>query len=1063
MRIWCVRRTELALGLLLVPAGLAAQGVSGAALQGVLTGRNGQPIVDAVIEVSNLGNGARWQATTRSSGRYYLDNLVVGGPYQVEARAVGYRSNRQSGIYLSLGQRLTLDLLLDAAVFQLDTVTIRGIPDARINAGRTGPSQSVSESTLTRLPVAGRNFSLLALLSPQVTLSPSGGLSITGQPDRLNGLQIDGSTNNDLLGGSALGGVGTPGQDLGARSLSLEAIQELQILTAPFDVRFGNFAAGLVNAVTRSGTNRWEGSLFGFYSGGHLIGPTLDGDRDGEFLIEEMGLTLGGPVVRNRAAFFLNAGLQRGSLPDISPKIGTDTTGGADSAETGIRLASVRRFQDILRNQYAVNPGSATGEFPLEVPARNFFGKLSVQLGVNSRLELSHDYAHTAPDILGCRGAPDGPYCLTSSGFSVPFTLNTTHLEWSHSSGTGLTNQLVLTRLKSHRVCLPNSDFVQLLVNADRGQLMAGETFGCGGDRTTQHLLELTDNLSFTAGAHRITLGTHDERIRIPSFNGVEYFFNAQWEFQSLDSLEQGLPIRYSATLRSPQRPRGPLSNLAVNLLGLYAQDQWIPLRGLTVTAGLRVDVPYIGTEPVKNPALETILGIDNTRTPSGNPLWAPRLGFSYDLRGNGSSFLRGGIGLFAGRPPLKWFDDVYSHTGLEAIQLYCTDSEVPTFVIDTANQPTSCAVGGPLPTAAQVNVFDPHFRFPRNLKVALGWDRRLGWDVVGTVDLTYTRAIDQYDLLDLNLQPPIAAPGEGGRLMYGAIDSFGFATPARLDPAFGPVMLIRNSASNHAFTGTVQLQKSLGAGATVQLSYTRTQSKDRFSPVSDNTVDDLNGPALDGSLDHRELRTSVFDVPHRVTLLLAGNLPFGIRAALFYEGSSGTPFTYQVAGDANGDGMEDDIVYVPRDLRPGGDISLADFDENSGTNVPAAPATYDRMARRIAREPCLRAARGRIMARNSCRTPWTTLASARVSTMLHLGGHSAEVTLDVFNLLHLFDRDWGLVRGNDDRLLGLVGYDTVRGRGLYQLLDPRRFIDLGASRWRMQLGMHYNFSTPAP
>jgi hypothetical protein len=294
---------------------------------------------------------------------------------------------------------------------------------------------------------------------------------------------------------------------------------------------------------------------------------------------------------------------------------------------------------------------------------------------------------------------------------------------------------------------------------------------------------------------------------------------------------------------------------------------------------------------------------------------------------------------------------------------------------------------------------------------------------------------------------------------MYGVIDTFGFATPARRDPAFGPVMLIRNSAGNHAITATAEVQKRLESGFEFRVSYSYTRSRDRFSPVSDNTVDDLDFPPLDGSLNQRRLRTSLWEVPHRITVLVAGDLPLGIRAALFYEGSSGTAFTYQVDGDANADGLNDDIVYVPQDVRPGGDVSLAEIDQNTQTIVAASPAEYDRLARFIEHQPCLRASRGRIMPRNSCRAPWTDLTWARLSKLFQqANGHSVEVTVDVFNLLHLLDRDWGLVRGSDDRLLRLVGYDQANGRGLYQRVDVHDVTDEGSSRWRIQMGARYRF-----
>ncbi len=1060
-------RRQILIGTALVcwlrTASLAAQGVTGAAIQGRVTGLDSTAIEDATVLVTNASNGERWQAVTGAKGRYYLEQLSVGGPYLVEIRAIGYAPARRTGVFVALGQRLTADFTLGPAVLELETITVRADVDPLINAGRTGPAQSVAESTIARLPVRGRDFSQLALLSPQVVLSPNGGLSIAGQPDRLNSLQIDGATNNDLLGSSLLGGVGTPGQNLGARTLSVEAIKELQIISAPFDVRFGNFAAGLVNAVTKSGTNRFEGSLSGYFSNRELTGKDSEGSRGADFETRELGVTLGGPIVRDRAAFFLDAGIQHFVFPEDYPLIGSDTTGGADSVGTGIRYASAVRFQDILRNTYGVDPGDA-GAFPLSATPRNLFGKVTVQLGVNSRLELSHSYVHSDPSLVISR-QDFGIYTLTSRVFALPVTTNATRLNWTTSFGGRFTNELTAARLRESSQCSPASAFPVIDVHADAGTLSAGSAcipaINQPGGPDGQNLLEVTDNLALVSGAHRLTLGTHDERIRISSLPFLDYFFRTHWSFGSLDSLEQGLPSEYSATLRSPTRATGPLSDLNVNQVGAYLQDQWNPGRRLTLTAGLRLDVPFVSRSPAFNPTLLSELGIDNTRTPSGHILWSPRLGLNYDLAGDGATFLRGGIGMFAGRPAYKWFVAVDAHSGLEAIDLFCTGDSVPSFTIDPANQPSTCA-GGVVPSTPLVNVFDPAFRFPRNLKVALGADHRFPGGVIGTVDLLYTQGIDQYDLVDLNLQPPsVVAGGEDNRVMYGSVDASGEATPSRWSGEFGPVIQVRNARGNQAVVITAQLQKRFANGTEIGGSYTYGRSRDRLSPGADNTDGDVDFTPLDGTLESRSITTSLWEVPHRVTLLATANLPLDIRLSFFYEGRSGTSFSYGVVGDANADGFpNDDIVYVPRDVRPGGDVSLAVLDEAAGTFVPAAAAEYDKLDRFIEDEGCLREQRGRIMGRNSCRNPWVNNTNLRFSKVFRtLPGQSMELMLDVFNFLNLLDGDWGLVRGVEGTgLLELVGYDAARGRGIYNLAIPRHAVDGDASRWRMQLGARYVF-----
>jgi hypothetical protein len=1053
------------LGILLTAATAAAQGVTGAAVHGQVTGPADAPIVEATVLVTNGSNGARWETRTGPQGRFYLEHLSVGGPYRVEVHAVGFAPAERGGIVLGLGQRLTADFALSRLAYELPEVIVAVGVDPLINAGRTGPAQNISESTMARLPVAGRDFGQLALLSPQVVRTrPSGlsftggGLSIAGQPDRLNALQIDGATNNDLLGSSFLGSIGTPGQGVGARTLSVEAIKELQVILAPFDVRFGTFAAGLVNAVTKSGSNRFEGSLTSYYSARGLVGKDREGGRGADFEHKEVGLTLGGPILRDRLAFFVDAGIQRPAFPESAPLIRPDTPGGFDP-EVGISYASAIRFRDILRNRYGVDAGDA-GPLPFRIPAENLLGKATLQLGVNSHLEASHNYSHSHLRIAMDRGFPFYP--LTSRAFALPTTTNATRLTWTSSFGGRYSNELIAARLHTSFHCSPASTFPAIYVQAEARQLSAGSACQFP-DRNDQRILEVTDNLTFAWRSHRLTLGTHDELIRLSSHEFLDYFFDTGWTFSSLDSLERGEPESYTATLPDPARPSGPLSRPTITQVGVYVQDQWNPTPRLTVTTGLRMDVPFVARQPVLNESLLTSeLRLDNTPTPSGHMLWSPRLGLNYDLQGEGTTFLRGGIGLFAGRPPYKWFVDVDAHTGREAYYLDCRGAGVvPRFTVDPADQPADCA-SGIIRRIPLVNVFDPAFRFPRNLKLALGADHRLPWGMVGTIDVLYTRAINQYDLLDLNLQPPqLVATGEGDRPMYGVVDSLGQATPSRRSEAFGPVMQVRNVRGNRAFSITAQLQKRFPDGTELSASYSYARSRDRLSASEDNTDGDFGGTPLDGTLEHRRVTTASWEVPHRITLLLTTNLPLGFRMSLFYEGLTGGPYTYTIDGDANADGFGgNDIVYVPADVRPGGDVVLATLDEE-GRPRPAARFTYYELHSFIRREQCLAGQRGTVMRRNSCRNPWVNNTNARLSRVFPSSrGHAVELSLDVFNLLHLLDSDWGEIRGIEHTgLLRLIGYDPVQARGIYSVQVPRlRVLDVDGSRWRMQLGAKYTF-----
>jgi hypothetical protein len=294
-----------AVGLLCTTVPLAAQGVTGAAIEGRVVTVDSIPLEQAIVLVTNTSNGERWQTATSARGRYFLEYLSVGGPYRIEVRAVGYEPARRDSMRLGLGQRLTAHFTLTPAVVQLQELTVTGASDPRLSADRTGPSQIISDSTIARLPIPGRDFTELTVLAPQVTRSPNGGLSFAGQHDRLNSIQVDGNNNNDPFG-RAHSGNNSAGWELGLRALPPEAIEEIQILSAPFDVRYGDFAGGLINAVTKSGTNQVEGSIQGFFESSALDGADVTGSRGAEYSRRELGLTLGAPIVRDRAAVFVS-------------------------------------------------------------------------------------------------------------------------------------------------------------------------------------------------------------------------------------------------------------------------------------------------------------------------------------------------------------------------------------------------------------------------------------------------------------------------------------------------------------------------------------------------------------------------------------------------------------------------------------------------------------------------------------------------------------------------------------------------------------------------------------
>ncbi|OLD60790.1 MAG: hypothetical protein AUI33_15210 [Ignavibacteria bacterium 13_1_40CM_2_61_4] len=491
--------------------------------------------------------------------------------------------------------------------------------------------------------------------------------------------------------------------------------------------------------------------------------------------------------------------------------------------------------------------------------------------------------------------------------------------------------------------------------------------------------------------------------------------------------------------------------------LGLYAQDRWAPTSRLTLTAGLRLDVPFLPDAPATNQAFVTALGFDTGRLPSGNVQWSPRVGVNYDLRGDGAALLRGGIGLFSGPPPYRWLGNAYRETGDETV-VFCNRPDVPPF--DPINQPETCPSGSG--TSPRISFFDPDLRLPQNLKLALGIDRRFPSGVVATIDFLYTRAVHQLYVSDANLGAPTgAAAGEGGRPLYGTISGTTTATlvtrPAWRDTSFGEKEIYRvsNRGGDHSFSLWAQARKRFGETLALYAAYAYSRALDRMSWVNFPARANFSNTPLDGTLDDRRLRPSFFETPHKLSLSATLNLPYRVQFSLLYLGASQPPYTYVIEGDANADGIGgpgsllNDIVYVPRNAS---DITL----------VPASDSAQ--LQAFIEQQRCLREQRGRIMARNSCRNAWLGALNARLATTVPVaGGQRLEIIADIFNVPNLISSRWGrywdTTTGPSVRMLRLRGWDATNARGIYQLALPARGVpDVVASRWRLQLGARYDF-----
>ncbi|HMH83316.1 MAG TPA: TonB-dependent receptor, partial [Gemmatimonadales bacterium] len=938
----------LATFALLLPAheGIA-QGVTSAAVAGRVTDEAGAAVPSANLTLVNGSTGQRYAARTRQDGQYSFENVDVGGPYTLAVRALGFEPKTSTPFNLQLGQRLAQDLSIKRGAVELAGVIVETSSNPLLSAARTGAQTLISDSALRRLPTLNRAFNDFVNTSPQIVKTPGGGTSFTGQNDRFNNIQIDGTVNNDLFALGASNQV--PGGGVNARPLSIEAVKEYQVLTAPFDVRQGGFVGGLINAVTKSGTNQLHGSVFGYMQNHDLVGSdtgscgALCSVPVADYKQQQYGFTLGGPIIRDRLHFFVTGDFRHDNRP-FATSIQLGPTG--DTTGVGITQQRFDSVTAILRDSFGISAGDWRAP-QINNPETNLFGKLDLELGTNSHVEVSgtiinvnqdkmiHTYRSGFVQPPSLSNARDG-YELSGSGYYMKDETRTLRGKWTTTLGDRFSNELIVgrTTIADNRPPVSNHPLILVGGNAPGTYIAAGAERFSHANSLDQRVVEVTDNLTLPVGKHLLTLGTHNEFIH---FRNVFFPLSmGVWNFANPAALAAGTPNLYARALPGALRPDGPVADFNVTQVGFYGEDRFSPLPNLTVTAGLRMDVPTLPA-PAENPALDTIpfaaLGGGNMRTsstPSGNVLWSPRLGFNYDIGGRQETILRGGVGIFSGRPPYVWVSNAYGNTGLEQQTVFCNGAAslannnslvdtVPAFTVDPNGQPTTCGGTnqvGPSAAASSIVFYDENFKFPQALKFAIGADRVLPWNLFATVDFIYTKAINQYYLEDINLRGiQGASSGEAGRPLYGTINAAtGAATALRRTNLANDIIQNRNVSKDQSTSLSFQLQKRFSDGLEFSAAYTYSHALDVMSMTSDITSSNYNFGALDGAIANRNLRTSAFDRPHKVSISGTVNMPFGGRFSLIYNGLSGTPFTYVVSGDANADGVfGNDLAYVAR------------------------------------------------------------------------------------------------------------------------------------------------------
>jgi len=1019
--------------------------VTSSSIKGLVLDESNQPFSGANIVAIHTPSGTKSGAITNFEGRYSLLNMRVGGPYTVTITYLGYDSQIFNNVYLDLGITFNLNVVLSEDSQQLDAVVITGSTGkSTFGSDRTGQETNVGRRELTRLPSISRSAKDFTRLEP----SASDG-SFGGRNDQFNNYSLDGAIFSNPFGLDAA----TPGGQTDAQPISLDAIEQIQISTAPYDVRQSGFTGASVNAVTKSGTNDFHGTVYGFYRNQDLTGSKVKGDDISVPKLKQLqfGASAGGAIVKNKLFFFAN--FEKDDREDLAQNW-LPNTGTGFINESRVLESDLNEVRDALLS-VGYDPGAYEGYTHKTESTKGIF-KLDWNINDNNRLAIIYNFLDASkekpahPSALGFRGPSASTLQFENAGYQINNKLNSIQMELNSNLEGNASNKLQIGYSSFHDFRNPKSTPAPSITITKDGSnyIIAGqEPFSIHND-LKQKVFQFSDNLSFVKGNHTVTFGLSfekfefDNSFNLGAYGGQGVFFPTSTmegfgEYVSSGALQEAFDfaIAQNASLNEngEGNPGGwSLAETNVGQMSFYTQDEWDVSNNLKLTYGIRFDKPlYFDTAqkaqevidnaccnvpsiPYVNPNTGETVTIDNTQMPSNKVLFSPRFGFNYNHKGEDKLQLRGGSGVFTGRLPFVWI----------------------------GNQISS-------PEVFFLQAVDPDFKFPQVWRTNLGTDYRFDGGLILTGDLSYTKDINAAHVQNWGLLPPSGTlGGVDNRPIYTANDLINNA------------YVMTNSDKGSTWNATLKGQKTFGEGYYVMLAYNYLNSQDVNSIEAEITGDAFAFNAALGNVNDAVLANSKYGDQHRVIGVASkkwkyGNDKWATTVSTFFEYAKGGRFNYTYGGDINGDGSNlNDLLYIPTSA----EINQMEF---SGAGQGAAFDAY------ISQDDYLSERRGEYAERYGALSPWRSRWDLKILQDYNIKindkkTNTIQISVDMLNVGNLISSDWGLIQQpNNVQPIG-VSLDAATSMPTYtfnpDLKETFGYDSSLASRWQVQFGLRYIF-----
>jgi hypothetical protein len=1075
---------------------IGAQGVTTAAITGTVTDSAGSRLDGARVTAVHGPSGTTYTATTRADGRFTIPGMRVGGPYRVRAALVGYRPEAQDGVQLTLGVTADLRFRLTQVSVELEAITVTATTSAVFSSERTGAATTVASEQIAHLPTINRRVEDLLRLTPQY--SPmSFGFSFAGQDNRLNNMTIDGSYFNN-----SFGLAGQPGDRTSVSPVSLDALEQLQVNIAPYDVRQGNFVGAGINMVTKSGTNEYTGSMFYNTRSNDFVGTQAGPStfNPGTFQYRDIGVALGGPIIRNRLFFFGSFEDDRQTTPGTTFR----ATTGAPS-DTGANVTRVLASDlDALSTYLQTNFNYATGPYQgydFKTPSTRFLARLDYNLNDRNKLSLRYNLLNSSADILvsnsnslgfGNRRSSRNALSFANSNYAILENIRSIVGEWNSSLGKNMSNNLIVgynTSDESRKsIAPPWFPEVEILQGGQPYTTFGFEPF-TPDNQLVYNSYQLQDNFTVYLPKHSVTFGVSVEKYHSTNvfFSGAQsiYVYNSLADFYTDANGYLANPARTVSpvTLNRFQYRylnipglTEPVQPLDVLYSGAYLQDAWRPARNLTLTGGLRIDAPRFKNTAYDNAVADTMTFRDASGAPirynSGalpgiNLLFSPRLGFNYDVGGEQKTQIRGGTGIFTGRPAYVWISNQIGNTGV--LTGFISQPGTTAFPFNPnpdAYKPADSLITGAPAASFQLALTDPKFKFPQLWRSNVAVDQRLPWGLTGTAELMYSKDVNGIAYINANLP--------GAQTRFTGPDARPRWTANKIYASVSDATVLTNQGIGSSWNLAFSLERAFQNGWFAKAGYTY--------GVSKNTVD--AGSIASGSWTGNTIAldpnnpvaaNSQFSPGPRVFAAFTYSRDvFGVgptSLSVYFDGRPAGNNSYRFSNDMNGDGASNDLIYVPRNQSEMNFVAL-----NVGTGTCPGPtcvvyspaqqaAAWDAF---INQDKYLSQRRGGYTERNGVFLPMVYRADLSISQDVgrNIAGrpNQLQVRLDILNVTNLLDNDWGVGQGFVTTTpLTSAGVDAF-GAPTYRLATAGgqlitksvQKVANVADVWRMQLGVRY-------